>query len=85
MFVKSALARAEAACTGGVSLTLAQKFSDLRFVVQDRPLVIQKAQEVWAREVPGALASGRLRLMVHDFFEEQPVKNADVYVMRLIL
>ena len=82
---KHNLAIAGAACIGGVSLTLAQRFPDLHFIVQDRPFVIQQAEEVWAREVPGALASGRLRLMTHNFFEEQPVKSADVYVMRLIL
>lgn len=85
MPLKHATARAEATCTGDVGLTLTRQFPDLRFVVQDRPLVVQQAEEVWAREVPEALTSGRLRLMAHDFFEEQPVKSAEVYVMRHIL
>ncbi|EPT04774.1 hypothetical protein FOMPIDRAFT_1027546 [Fomitopsis schrenkii] len=70
---------------GGMSLELAKRFPDLNFVVQDRAPVIEKAKAVWAREVPDVVASGRITFLVHDFFTEQPVKGAEVYLMRHII
>ena len=68
-----------------MSLELAKRFSDLSFVLQDRAPVIEKAKAVWAHKVPDAVASGRITFMVHDFFTEQPVKGAEVYLMRHIM
>ncbi|KAL6302966.1 S-adenosyl-L-methionine-dependent methyltransferase [Sparassis latifolia] len=70
---------------GGMSFDLCNHFPLLNFVVQDRPAVIEKAEPVWQRERPEALKAGRVNFMPHDFFTENPVKGADVYLLRHIL
>jgi len=73
---------------GGVgtsTLVLAETFEHLHVVVQDRPAVIDEGKKVWEAKLPGALASGRAKLQVHDFFTEQPVKGADIYLLGQIL
>ncbi|KAL6305483.1 S-adenosyl-L-methionine-dependent methyltransferase [Sparassis latifolia] len=70
---------------GGMSFDLCNHFPLLNFVVQDRPAVIEKAEPVWQRERPEALKAGRVQFMPHDFFTENPVKGADVYLLRHIL
>ncbi|EED84744.1 predicted protein [Postia placenta Mad-698-R] len=71
---------------GGMSLELAKRYPQLNFVVQDREAVTKKAEAVWAQALSRpALETGRVRFMPHDFFTEQPVKGADIYLMRHIL
>ncbi|CCL98636.1 uncharacterized protein FIBRA_00638 [Fibroporia radiculosa] len=70
---------------GGMSLDLAKRFPRLHFVVQDLPAVIPQAEAVWQRELPDAVATKRVRFMPHDFLTEQPIKGADVYLMRYVL
>lgn len=65
---------------GLVSIALAKEFPDLQFVVQDLPKVIEDAKT----KAPAEL-SDRLIFQAHNFFEEQPVKNADIYFFRWIL
>ena len=66
--------------TGGVGIEIARHFAELKCVVQDLPEVVEGA------EVPEDLREGeRLSFMAHDFFEQQPVKDADVYLLRWIL
>lgn len=65
---------------GSVAMEIAQHLPEIKCVVQDLPDVIQGA------EVPEDLKRGeRLRFMAHDFFQEQPVKGADVYLLRWVL
>lgn len=71
--------------SGGMSLDLAKRFPQLQFIVQDRPPVLEKARSVWSSELPMSLETERTKLMPHDFFTEQPVKGAAVYLMRYIL
>ncbi|KIP12880.1 hypothetical protein PHLGIDRAFT_97630 [Phlebiopsis gigantea 11061_1 CR5-6] len=61
---------------GSMSLELAKIYPDLKFVVQDT--------NIWEAEHMEYLQN-RVTLMVHDFFEENPVKGADVYVLRCVL
>ena len=68
-----------------MSLELAKAFPDLLFVVEDLPVHIEEAKAVWDAELPGAVDSGRVQLTVHDFFTEQPIKGADVYMLRCVL
>jgi len=68
-----------------MSLHLAKMFPDLRFIVQDRESTIEKAVNVWMKELPSALQTQRVRFMAHDFFTKQPVENADVFLLRFIL
>ncbi|KAF2468415.1 sterigmatocystin 8-O-methyltransferase precursor [Lindgomyces ingoldianus] len=65
---------------GLVSIALAKEFPDLQFVVQDLLKVIEDAKT----KAPAEL-SDRLIFQAHNFFEEQPVKNADIYFFRWIL
>ena len=65
---------------GYVSVLLARAFPGLRLVVQDLPGVVQGA----AAALPEELL-GRVEFRAHDFFEEQDVKGAEVYLFRWIL
>ncbi|THH22374.1 hypothetical protein EUX98_g8214 [Antrodiella citrinella] len=68
---------------GGVELS--KVHPNLNFIIQDRPAVIKQAETIWQRDAPDALKNKRTTLQVHDFFTEQPVKNAEVYHMRYIM
>ncbi|KAJ6259262.1 O-demethylpuromycin-O-methyltransferase [Drechslerella dactyloides] len=71
---------------GGFSLGLSHLYPDLNFVIQDRGKTLSKGEaEVWPRENPSALQQGRVKFIEHDFFEENPVKGADIYWLRYIL
>lgn len=58
---------------------IAEKFPRLHCIIQDRPEVIETAPTL------GEGLAGRVSFQAHDFFTEQPVKNADVYFLRWIL
>lgn len=61
-----------------VALALARQFADLRVVVQTLP------QAVGSSTVPEELQE-RVRFMAHDLFRPQPVRDADVYLLRWCL
>ena len=65
---------------GSLSIAIAQRFPTLRCIVQDKPEVVSLGQE----SLPAHL-SGRVSFMGHDFFAAQPVKDADIYILRWIL
>ena len=67
---------------GHVSAHLAKDFPGLQFVVEDLPEVISTAGATF--EIPEEVRD-RVQLLAHDFFTEQPVKNADVYFIRYTL
>ncbi|CAG8908669.1 unnamed protein product [Penicillium egyptiacum] len=62
--------------TGAVAFALAEEFPGLEIVVQDLPVVLEHAQVREGKNVS---------FMPHDFFNEQPVKDADVFMFRLVL
>ena len=66
-------------------LDLARLHPHLDFVIQDRPPVMEKARDVWQKELPEYIKDNRVQFMAHDFYSEQPVKNADVYNLRYIM
>lgn len=66
--------------SGHISIAIAERFPDLCFIVQDRPDVISEGAKALPKELVG-----RVTFMAHDFFTTQPVKNADVYLLRWIL
>jgi hypothetical protein len=71
---------------GGFCIQLSHLYPNLNFIVQDRAPALQQAQTtVWPKESPQALAEGRVKFITHDFFNENPVKGADVYWMRYIM
>jgi len=69
--------------TGAASIALANAFSELNFVVQDLPENATDGQVALAAQ-PGNIRS-RIFFQGHNFFEAQPFKGADVYLLRMIL
>lgn len=65
---------------GAVSVAIAQRCPSLRCIVQDLPHVVADART----KIPPSLTD-QVTFMAHDFFTEQPVRDADVYYMRWIL
>jgi O-methyltransferase domain len=64
---------------GFVCVALAEKFPNLKFVVQDLPKTVADAPS----KIPADLHS-RIEFQAHDFYTPQPVKDADVYFFRWI-
>ncbi|KAI4859218.1 putative O-methyltransferase [Hypoxylon rubiginosum] len=60
---------------GDAAFALARKYPNLHLVVQDLPEVVASS-----REQPDV----DVKFMAHDFFEEQPIKNAEVYLYRWV-
>ncbi|KAJ7143712.1 hypothetical protein C8R44DRAFT_845906 [Mycena epipterygia] len=74
MLLASAYAEADADGGGG-----------LRFVIQDRPVVVEMGEKAWRAKCPELLESGAVRFQVHDFFTPQPVVDAAVFLLRVVL
>ncbi|KAK8204818.1 O-methyltransferase-domain-containing protein [Phyllosticta capitalensis] len=70
---------------GHNSMTIAQKNPEMTFVVQDLESVIKEANATVVPSLPSNLA-GKVSFQAYDFFgEPQPVHDADVYFLSLIL
>ncbi|KFY76985.1 hypothetical protein V499_03505 [Pseudogymnoascus sp. VKM F-103] len=69
--------------TGGAAIELAKAFPNLNFVVEDLPANVDIGQKA-AESLPADVAS-RLTFQAHDFMQPQPVRGADVYLLRMIL
>ncbi len=63
---------------GTVSQAIAESFPNIRCIVEDLPEVIKTAN------VPEGLAN-RFEFIAHDFFTEQPIRGADIYLLRWVL
>ncbi|KAG6854561.1 hypothetical protein C0991_004897 [Blastosporella zonata] len=70
---------------GSVALTLYKSFPKLHYVVQDLGKQIDEAKKFWEFNAPEAVRDGKVDLQVHDFFTPQPVKNAAVYFLRVVI
>ncbi|KAI4153245.1 MAG: hypothetical protein L6R39_001627 [Caloplaca ligustica] len=66
---------------GHVSEALIAHSPQVTCVVQDSTEVVAQAQE----KKLSAELQGRIKFQSHDFFSPQPIKDADVYLLRLIL
>ncbi|KAH6674813.1 O-methyltransferase-like protein [Halenospora varia] len=64
---------------GFVCVDLANKYKDMKFIVQDLPKTVNSAPKL-----EGDLGS-RIQFQPYDFFTPQPVKGADVYLFRWIM
>ena len=71
---------------GGFDIQLSRLYPQLKFVVQDRgPNLEHAKQTIWPKEAPEALEQGRVTFMEHDFFQPNPVRDAEVYWLRYIM
>lgn len=70
---------------GGMSFELATRYPKLQFIVEDRPVILQQAEAFWSSSLPDAVQNNRVRFVPHDFFSEQPIKGADMYILRHIM
>lgn len=71
---------------GGFTYQLVSSYPHFKFTVQDRAEVIQQAKDTfWPEKAPQHLQSGAVTLQTHDFFQANPIKDADVYWYRAIL
>ncbi|EKM56162.1 uncharacterized protein PHACADRAFT_94727 [Phanerochaete carnosa HHB-10118-sp] len=70
---------------GSLTMSLAKAHKHLRYVVQDRHAVVQEGERLWKATMPGFVENGIVRLQGHDFFVEQPIKDADVFILRQVL
>lgn len=59
---------------GFVSVELAKKWKNMKFIVQDLPKTIDSAPQPICED---ETVSERISLQAHDFFTKQPVKGAD--------
>ncbi|GKT51226.1 chlorophenol O-methyltransferase [Colletotrichum spaethianum] len=67
---------------GFVCVDLANKWKNMKFVVQDLPKTVDSAPKPISEDTQVA---ERIELVAHDFFKEQTVKDADVYFFRWII
>ncbi|EJD35088.1 S-adenosyl-L-methionine-dependent methyltransferase [Auricularia subglabra TFB-10046 SS5] len=69
---------------GHIMMPLYERFKHLRFEVQDLIGPCEHGTKVWQSKFPDAISSGRVRfrLPAHNFFEEQPIDDAAVFVVR---
>ncbi|KAK0235425.1 S-adenosyl-L-methionine-dependent methyltransferase, partial [Armillaria nabsnona] len=78
---------------GSTSMFLAHAFSNptdedsigLKFIIQDRPIVVEMEEWQWRSKCPELLDPDIAQFQVHDFFTPQPIRNAAVYFLRVIL
>ncbi|KAF5309920.1 hypothetical protein D9619_010605 [Psilocybe cf. subviscida] len=78
---------------GSTSMLLATAFSSteteepprLKFIIQDRPVVCEMGEKVaWKEKYPKLLES-TAQFQAHDFFTPQPIRNAAVFLLRVVL
>ncbi|PTB61589.1 chlorophenol O-methyltransferase [Trichoderma citrinoviride] len=67
---------------GFVSVELAKRWKNMKFIVEDLPKTIESAPQPISDD---KTVADRISLQAHDFFQEQPVKGADVYFFRWII
>ncbi|KAM3065297.1 hypothetical protein ACMFMG_004318 [Clarireedia jacksonii] len=68
--------------TGNACITLAKTYEDLKFIVQDSPEVVKTAKSLMDKH---PTVAERISFQGHDFFTQQPIEGADVYLLRMIL
>ncbi|TFK47376.1 O-methyltransferase [Heliocybe sulcata] len=71
--------------TGMPAMMISRAYPDVRIVIQDREAITEQGKAFWAAVYPEALESGRVIFQAHEFFDEQPVRNASVFILRTIL
>ncbi|KAK4199612.1 S-adenosyl-L-methionine-dependent methyltransferase [Triangularia verruculosa] len=67
---------------GFMCVALADKYKNMKFVVQDLQKTVDSAPKPIS---PDPQVAGRITLLAHDFFTEQVTRGADVYFFRWIM
>jgi 6-hydroxytryprostatin B O-methyltransferase len=70
--------------TGSSAIALARAYPNLTFIVQDLPANAESGRKAAAQTLPEDIAS-RISFHGHDFTHPQPVRGADIYLLRMIL
>ncbi|KAJ3873201.1 S-adenosyl-L-methionine-dependent methyltransferase [Lentinula edodes] len=70
---------------GSVFFPLAEKFPELKLVIQDLPGVIDNAKKIWSERMPSALQTGQVKPEAHNFFNEQPHRDTSVFFLKHVL
>ncbi|KAI1991288.1 hypothetical protein LOZ53_002970 [Ophidiomyces ophidiicola] len=70
---------------GGGTMPIIKRFSNLRLLVQDLPTNKGSFHKHIKKNYPEFQGSDRVRFMGHDFFNEQPIKEADIYFLRRVI
>ena len=65
---------------GTVATTIAKAFPSMHWIVQDKASIVDSVLEMSSE-----LGTQNVHFQVHDFFTEQPIRNADAYLLRMIL
>jgi 6-hydroxytryprostatin B O-methyltransferase len=69
---------------GDAAIAIAEAFPHLKLVVQDLPRNTDNGRKMLESSPKKALAE-RVTFQGHDFMEKQPVRDADVYLLRTVL
>ncbi|KZT30015.1 S-adenosyl-L-methionine-dependent methyltransferase [Neolentinus lepideus HHB14362 ss-1] len=70
---------------GVSSVALAKALPAMKFVIQDRPKVLEQAVQFWDGKCPEAVQGKRVTFQPHDFFDPQPVKNPSAFILKQIV
>ncbi|TCD71006.1 hypothetical protein EIP91_000504 [Steccherinum ochraceum] len=70
---------------GSQTMILARAHPQLKYVIQDRAALAGEMQEFWKAEYADGLTGGKVSFQAIDIFSEQPIKDASVFFMRMIL
>ncbi|KAI5119287.1 hypothetical protein M0805_008066 [Coniferiporia weirii] len=70
---------------GSQSMLLARAHPHLKFVLQDREETIGQAKQFWKERFPEAINNGIISFQANDFLKSQPVTDATIFFMRMIL
>ncbi|KAJ7596525.1 S-adenosyl-L-methionine-dependent methyltransferase [Mycena floridula] len=70
---------------GAASMRIAKVAPDVRVVIQDLPAVVAQGKEMWKRDFPEAINSGRIKFQAHNFLTPQPVTDATIFLLKSVL
>ncbi|KAJ7911049.1 O-methyltransferase [Mycena leptocephala] len=69
---------------GHLSLTIVKRYPKLRVVIQDLPHTVDEAKDHWTENYVEHVEGRMVEFQGHDFFTPQPVKKADIFLLRYI-
>ncbi|KZO90320.1 S-adenosyl-L-methionine-dependent methyltransferase [Calocera viscosa TUFC12733] len=70
---------------GTISMALAARFPQLRFVLQEMPGTLEQARRVWGEKAPEAVSGGRVEFRALDFLKEGPKEGCGLYYLKHII